>query len=352
MIRLTPTRLIGVTVLVCLGYIALVLIVIAKHNSTANEWPSKRPKSKVSFASAAAPGSFSNETYCYVHVGKASGSKLSCELGFRYAPTCPGNTPLHTDSTFATKTDGYIHMFANSCKSNSTVFLISVRNPIERMVSWYNYENARQKWVHQPGQLGQPRYQCLKRLQKWGDWDGCFETLDELATNCTPPTSSNIVEEKQQSCQRLAWDVVRGTIGCAVHNEFNYANYRNAIHKLKSVDSTNSSTTRILVIRSEHMADDWNGLEVLFGGINAPTNGDAIFRTVLNKSKGNKEPLSWKGLQNLCRALCDEIQIYKSFILAAENLNSAQKAESLNDLRASCQDETYDIRTCPSFETE
>lgn len=306
-------------------------------------------------AQAADSGSFSGQKYCYVHVGKSAGSKLSCELGFRYAPTCitgPGKTLQRSNSALVAHGGQYLHMFANECKPGTNVFLISIRNPIDRIISWYNYENLRQQWVHQ--YLESPRYKCLTRLQKWKEWDGCFETLDELATNCTAPTpsskrnTSDEIEQKRETCRELAWNVVRGKFGCAVHNEHNYAYYARIIENLKSSLNT---TTHTLVFRSEHLVEDWDKLELLFGGGNG-TAGRTIFNTTLNESKG-KSDLSPEGLQNLCRALCHEIQVYKSIILEAENLDASQRSDSLEEVKSLCPEETSEIRQCPpSYERE
>jgi hypothetical protein len=305
-------------------------------------------------AQAAASGSLSGQKYCFVHVGKSAGSKLSCELGFRYA-TCPKTMPPpRIDSALAAHRGQHMHMLSNQCKPGTNVFLISIRNPIERMISWYNYENPRQEWVHAPRRMKQPRYQCLKKLHKWESGDGCFETLDELATNCTPPVpslsinTSDVIEQKKQTCNKLAWNVVQGKVGCACHNEFNYAHYTNVIQNLKSAQN---ETKHILVFRSAHLAEDWDKLELLFGGGNG-TAGNTIFNTTLNKSKG-KSDLSPEGLRNLCRALCHEIQVYKSIILEAENLDASQRAESLEEVKSLCPEETSEIRWCPpSYERE
>ena len=55
---------------------------------------------------------------------------------------------------------------------------------------------------------------------------GCFETLEEFAAGCVPPSlDASKTDARKEECRKLAWDAARGSILCAVHNKFNYAHY-------------------------------------------------------------------------------------------------------------------------------
>jgi hypothetical protein len=124
------------------------------------------------------------------------------------------------------------------------------------------------------------------------------------------------------------------------HNAMGYSYYWDVIQKASSIDSAH-----LLVMRAEHLQDDWNSLEQLFGGHS--NNNTRAFDSKLNKSrKLGRDKLSQEGTRNLCRALCREIQVYKEFLFRAGNLNATQRQESIAELLNVCPEETMEIRSC------
>jgi hypothetical protein len=49
--------------------------------------------------------------------------------------------------------------------------------------------------------------------------------------------------------------------------------------------------------------------------------------------------LSTESQDNICRALCTEIQVYKQLLARAENLDRDQYATSMRELREACPDQ-------------
>jgi len=64
-------------------------------------------------------------------------------------------------------------------------FLYTLRNPIERMVSWFYYE----KKLPHTTRLRGDKSTCRQRLYKYLNDTGCFETIEEFASNLIPPSS-------------------------------------------------------------------------------------------------------------------------------------------------------------------
>ena len=73
----------------------------------------------------------------------------------------------------------------------------------------------------------------------------------------------------------------------------------------------------LVVIRTEHPVDDWNNIDKLLGGTG--TTGTSVetknnFTDSIAHGPNKTLHVSLGGRQNLCRALCDEIQLYKRLL--------------------------------------
>jgi hypothetical protein len=129
------------------------------------------------------------------------------------------------------------------------------------------------------------------------------------------------------------------------HNAFNYDWYAQRLLR----DRLNAQAD-IFVLRVEHLEQDWTTVDRMLGG-------DGSFPSPLASRQNSAEikPLRVPnhnttniGIQNLCRALCEEIQVYKEFLLRAVNLQPEDLRVSMDELREQCPEED-DImpRICP-----
>jgi hypothetical protein len=286
-------------------------------------------------------------TFCLVHVGKTAGSRLCCELGLAmFGLYCKGPKPHPSalKDAFAART----HMLdpEKACKKkNVTSFVYTLRNPLDRLISWYFYEHARSRSYSQPKRYRAEKNSCAnKEFHKWeNNTNGCFDSLDDFAMNSVLPT--NITSSKKSRCQLLAFQVARGEKLCDYHNAMGYVFYENRLKELSQANRT----YLMLGIRTEHLADDWDRLEQAFGG-HGSVNGSVRFQTRSGtvRSKNVDSEVSDEGKANLCFALCEEIQVYKKFLNMAQNFNESQVRESIAEVIAVCPKETYEIRECPS----
>lgn len=95
-----------------------------------------------------------------------------------------------------------------------------------------------------------------------------------------------------------------------------------------------SKDSKILVVRTEHMEDDWNTAERAIGG---EKHVDLNIPHLNTHSKNTWDmQLSEKSQVLLCDALCEEIQIYKRLLREAVNLNKHDYAQSMAELKESC----------------
>lgn len=297
---------------------------------------------------------------CLVHIGKTAGSSISCGLGLQYAD-CEGMPREALPYT------GYIHMRKNTCRVSGgkgvrggggsrdeenriATFLITVRNPLTRIQSWFEFEKN----------IVPTRKN--KRVEKQLRWKrgllfvDCYRDFDAFITEGLrplPTTTTTMIQSEKVSdmnCPERAWAAVLGARDFSYHEFYNYEHYHTTVHEQPSV-MKNEST--LLVLRTEHLAEDWSQLskEPLFRQVNRRgTRANVVpslssNTTIVASSTTPVQQLDWT---NLCRALCPEIQIYKRILYEGRNLDAAQVRTSIDEVLAICPAETVAIRTCPT----
>jgi hypothetical protein len=139
-------------------------------------------------------------------------------------------------------------------------------------------------------------------------------------------------------CKTLARNGIKGQEWISPsHFYYNYQYYSESIPK----------NSPIIVIRNEHLYDDWNTLEAHLSGKN-----DVISEKSMPKINANTHIdqddlyISSESLELLCQALCNEIQVYKKILTLAQNLNADQVIKSFDALSLKCPIETK-LDSCP-----
>jgi len=238
---------------------------------------------------------------------------MACALGFSY-DSCPIEHVKIPAGNLALFTTNMIHDEFNDCKVDKIArYLLIVSDPLSRMQKWFEYE----------------RPDPNKRISR--------ETLArkaKLFTDCPFPTlnalggSEGLAATDGSICSKRAWKAITGEIGYATYNMYNYEYYYDEVR----AQDPNPS---ILVIRTEHLEDDWSNIETNFlGGPRLKSNFSFPYRRRSQKEKA--EFLSRSSKANICHALCEEIQVYKQILMQAENLDEADYAMSMKELEKSC----------------
>jgi len=258
---------------------------------------------------------------CFVHLGKTAGSTLACMLGFDYEG-CETSLP-HMKSYLTLATRHLIKNMFNDCKDDTPYYLFTARNPLERIESWFVYERP----------FNETAKYYAKRKPLFVDCP--FATISDLAERGLGGHSDVSAE-----CQTRAWDAIEGRKPYAHHNYYNYRYYLDEIPHDAS----------LFVVRSEHLTDDWNSIEMHLHSIVKQQKGGDIRSEPYQigpVAKSNKARYSGKDRQVspqarrlLCQALCEEIQLYKKILHRAINLNSDQVQESLDELAKSCPEQS------------
>ncbi|KAL3804861.1 hypothetical protein HJC23_006633 [Cyclotella cryptica] len=255
-----------------------------------------------------------NKQICFVHVGKAGGSTIGCSLGFSLH--CSSSGQVIPNSILPVVTTHAFHRGVYDCQDDAAYFLFVIRDPLARLLSAFNYD----------------RPQEHEKLSKWQRFhkkefylDCPYWTLEEVAQNGlldSTGTTSTV-------CRRRARSAIRGTEQFIPHWFFNYQYYYEFI----------PLEAKILVIRNDHIVDDWNGIEYMLDG-----NGDVLNPSLLPENNVHDKNATDLYLSDdskiaLCRSLCNEIQIYKDILRRAVNFIEEDVQISLEELRLSCPSE-------------
>lgn len=284
---------------------------------------------------------------CYVHVGKTAGSTLACYLGFHsdhcvtgenntYSLNIPSTKDLlaaydtiqhmiPSNSILPHRTTSMIHKDSDSCLEDKgkvdamSYYLFIVRNPYQRLQSWFEYERINDL----VGNPSSASYQIKKPLFI----DCNYQTLNDLGGKTGLGAKNNTL------CSRRAFRAVSGIIGYQTHNYYNYQYYYDKVLN----DHTNHPN--IIVIRTEHMEYDYNEIEtnILYNQNGPPLSSNFTF-THKNKSPKSLDDMYIDPIakDNICQALCRDIQIYKTILQNAENLNKNDYATSMHELSSDC----------------
>ena len=143
---------------------------------------------------------------CLVHVGKTAGSSISCGLGLMYADCegMPRQPPLpHTD---------YFHMKKNNCLrfkekvKGIATFLMTVRNPLLRIQSWFNFEKDI---------LPTRRSKEVQERLRWKRgmlFKDCYDNFVDLVVNGLELPDSFVTTERpvNMTCRERAWAAILG----------------------------------------------------------------------------------------------------------------------------------------------
>jgi hypothetical protein len=305
---------------------------------------------------------------CLVHVGKAAGSSLSCGLGLMYADCegMPRDPPLPSTYYFHMKKDTCrpveMEAIQNNRQSHIATFLMPVRNPLMRIQSWFNFEKD-----IIPIRRNKEAEERIKK-KRGMLFSDCYDNFVDLVVHGLTPNLWNANVSAEQSinmtCPERAWAAILGVRDFSYHEWYNYEYYWTALQdrypRLFQSSNGTLSTAKLLVLRTEHLFDDWARLskEDLYRQVNqgsrvksrtvATTSQSTVSVTIESREKvlGDQSAVFWR---NLCHAMCPELQIYKEILWHGRNLDESQVYTSIHELQTMCPKEGNIVRSCPGI---
>jgi hypothetical protein len=243
---------------------------------------------------------------CFVHVGKTAGSSVGCAVGFQLH--CRREL-RHPRGYLPRLTARLLHSDVNDCTAEEDYYLFSVRDPLERIQSWYVYEekklqelyaNCSFPTLNDLAERGLETYKKHKERVREASGNASLPMgADSLAATSASRRERNSLkgsggsrrggyddddgEEEQANstirdgdddkeeedlnaasatvppprplasvrCRFKARRVIRGTEKIGSHAYYNYARYMTQIPDGAAVG----------VIRTPHLVQDWNSME-------------------------------------------------------------------------------------------
>lgn len=312
-----------------------------------------RPTQKVTLTNTTTTWLPPNPQLYFIHVGKAGGTTIhkSMELELTIPEViCLANESVsnagsnqpskcrrrkHAIGTSALEKSivGFFHMMGVLLSpmqrawlmDNTNVFLFTVREPIDRLISTYNYHRGTGDSNKIPTKL--QFYDLF--------YNKCFPGgLDDMITMLRSNTKPN--------CTPLGMNTLTGrALHGGWHFRFNYLHYKNY-----TMDQ--SPDHAVAVIRTEHLWDDVVHLDKLLGGTGDFGNLTGTKSTHGSEKYQYNNELSESNTVFLCCLLHKDLESYQAIILRALNLEYDEKQEALGHLLNRCQvkateDDTTDL---------
>jgi len=303
--------------------------------------------------------------FLFLHVGKAGGSTIFCnfvvprleefksDVNFWCRNMKPATAEeMANPPVYSQKYGKRLHMtkMDDDTVTQYNAFLVSLRNPITRIISAYDYEKSnKNRWV----QKSYPAFkQCFPNSVLISDLLLC---MDE---NITSATYNMCGMNSSTYCRQLGAKAVKGEIeSYRSHMTYNYQFYEDqflyAVNSNKTnTNTTNTTTTtnhRMLALRIEHLEEDLENLEIfLKTGKVVVANNTGVYTAVvsaeraknrINVGRSKTGSITSTAYRILCQLLCKDIQSYKRFLFRAENLNKEMILDSMQDLFKYCPTE-------------
>ncbi|KAG7340802.1 sulfotransferase family protein [Nitzschia inconspicua] len=307
-----------------------------------------------------------------IHVGKAGGTSIrkliltaseQCEDYYSEDDTSednPENWEEHVDlaqaCAFSVVTTGskLVHLNRrHEVLHKYDHFLVPLRNPVDRLISWFYYETSF---------LSDPK--PIRQSARLAYLMHCYKDFNSLVTDGLKVSPVNKLYETRKSkvqaqCRQLARQCLTGEYPCYAHNFYNYEWYleRLLLWKGDYVNPKNENggglndfvklqnggkDFRIDVLRVEHELDDLNRTLVLWtnGLVSSPYSEESLLNEYThvrpNGRVSKPKPVEQEGLEMLCRSICPELIVYKKILYHADNLYDHEVQESYDELDERC----------------
>jgi hypothetical protein len=311
------------------------------------EISSQPPSPRVKRVSVPFPKVERNQrTIVLIHVGKTGGEtvrhtlKITCRM--RKNPVqqkiCKKSFANKSESALSRHTIGTLHcdlLLPNDCLERATTLLWTLRNPLDRVVSWFQYMNPANcrpldDYHSTACNTNRSIFATIQNNKKGSKWAvkffGCFPTINHFADALLDDYAST-----NSNCSQIARRTISGEASASSgHIHFNHRHYwRETMEKYPSKD--------IWVLRTEYLWEDMIQVEQLLSNSTDP---HRLFekRNVTHGSEGHaqRDPLSSRGREQLCCTLQNEIAVYGDLLRMSTNLDSEERNRSLDYLAQQC----------------
>jgi len=275
----------------------------------------------------------------FVHIGKTGGSSARCILHTylreeickqednrkKFASKALGegyfaireraNAMIHMD-TVNEMNNGTLEQFkvpnntttGNFIRDNFRIAIVSIRDPVERIVSWFLYT----KKFKQRG--------IIEEL--FGPIKCNYTTTSEFFSDTAAP------KEARTECQKIAVACVSGEMNCGGHNNKNFTYYLQGLVDDDRDELEQLPSIRIFAIRNEEKWQDMEKTNLILGGSAQAFTWQTIENTVMRKSREDRT-IHDADRVALCTLLCSDLYYYSKVVHQAENLHRMEKGKAI-----------------------
>ena len=262
-------------------------------------------------------------------------------------------------------------------KNHTNLLLVTVRNPIDRLVSAFRYVSVGISLVLCRKNYLMVRYLSLSpgillfltlflharqhyheffeksatNLPGVKKFYACFPTPQAMAEALDPRRSTNTNDNTNEpqkistssqdaDCRKFGLVLVTGQNPDSPMNQIarNYAYYANSVWNRETQQQQQQQQQHVAVIRTEHLWSDLTRFEVYLGG-NESTYGNVPHVQLTQGSEHSAMHMEFTAdaATALCCIVPNELQVYQAFVAAAVNLQSSDVRESLTALHNTCR---------------
>ena len=212
-------------------------------------------------------------------------------------------------------------------RTHFQIAIVSVRNPVERIASWFLFTKHFKE------------HRGMDKILFGPDCN--YQSVGEFFSDVSVPTSPNSTQ-----CQKVARSCVLGEFGCGMHNVYNYTYYLKDL--FDDEGPSNLPSVQVFAIRNEHKWSDMATTNLILGGTAQSFSAKALddFQA-LRQSPGDRS-MSNETRLILCTLLCQDLYYYAKALRHAVNLHNIDKTESMKELSSSCGAEIGSV--CPAYD--
>jgi Sulfotransferase family len=275
----------------------------------------------------------------FVHIGKTGGSTISVALRNGCHSYRPHPCRNITKETIASRLiQSYYHVpdFGLLPQSKHDFYLVSTRDPLDRVVSSFLYE-------HYANRRARQEPMDPTKVQKMQNAYSCFPTLETFVgyLDADDPRKYDYPYPKHEvnnsNCQDLARAALYGKVRVYGHLFFGY---ERIISLLMATEHGQQHRLVLYATRQEHLQEDWDAVNRHLGQVNEV--GLLPHQRTQHSSRQTmpvQKRLSRRGRRLLCNALIGEYEAYVWLLHHAQNLTPEDVVESMQ----------YSISQCPQL---
>lgn len=248
----------------------------------------------------------------FVHVGKAGGETVRYSLmagcqamrNRKKREDCIANLP---SSALSDRVERLIHVNLRTVPLDQVDgYLIVLRNPLDRALSWYHYSHPDTCTERTQGSPSCSSKHFVRVSPE--------QTTAQFYRDCFPLVANLTQTHMSEECRTMLGEVWSGSIEPSPGEE----TFTHMIQNTGWYADEVGLRSPFYVLRTEHLWEDMKSLDITFGGNG--TFGDVEGLHYTHGVEAEKDDIPVEGRRRLCCWMKDELLLYRRLLFESENL--------------------------------